>query len=199
MDKHFKSILILVFLLTTYPVSACMCVSSETLKERISKFLKNEEGLIFKGKVIYHGPDSNMNAKGRNPTVNIFEIESSWSGLDKKVNFIKIFEDGTNCDFLFKQDSIYLVYAYTTAGHRSEAPFFNTDKCTDTKLFSLATADIISLGKPQIHETFIKPVKAVITSPEEEKFNIFKYISIFSITLNIFILILLIRQKKKRH
>lgn len=194
--KNFITILILTFLFSTYPSAACSCDESETLKESISTFIEGgRQRLIFNGKVVYHGPDSDMNARGRYPIVNVFKIESSWLGLDKYVNFIRIFEGGHNCDFTFKQDSTYLVYAYTTS--ISEAPYYGTSTCTETKLFSLAAEDVAILGRPEYHEALRKPIQTETTAVPAEQVNLWKYISIFSIILNLLALVLLNRKKQK--
>lgn len=140
------SLLFLLIILWINNSYGCIC-----FRPTIKKSIESPQTIIFKGKIIGQRTDSlTQYNDGRYPLIHQIEVLQSWKGLDKNVSILSFYDNQTSCSYKFIKDSTYLIYGYQLE-NESSLPFYNTDLCTRTNLFSAATADLDSLGVGLAH------------------------------------------------
>jgi hypothetical protein len=132
----FPAFLLTLLLGACAPVLACFCINLP-----LSESYKKSDA-IFTGKIVgIEKFTKNLKlSKIRTTTIEVteykFEIAKTFLGLEKSKT-VSIFVDGTNCDFNFKKDETYLVWAY-----QDKQNDLVTNSCTPTKLLEKAGAEL---------------------------------------------------------
>ena len=130
--KKVRFILIITafLLLNSDSVLGCVCVPTTTIQKI------EQAQSIFSGKVI-----------GQTATQIRFKVQKWWKGAPYFETFI--YADNkviTSCDVTFKNDEIYLVYAFRSSpGNKPE-----TNQCSGTKDLTAAEEDLKILGKGKL-------------------------------------------------
>jgi hypothetical protein len=187
-------VIVLIFISCSIKSICCSCVADSIPHQRIFEFMKTDRTVIFKGIVIYRGPDTTLGPDAPPFVMNVFSISGAWKGLDSTVTTLTFIQMGTSCDNYFMKDSTYLVYAYMDQEPGAKLPSYGTSLCTPTKLLTLAASDLQILGKPLKHE---KPIEKK-PAPSPGKRDLLLPIIIISLMLTLIPIIIFIRNKGNR-
>jgi len=120
-------------LLSSYDTTfACRCPRGKPSPD-LSRF-----EAVFVGKVVDEGDF------GSSPRKVKFRVERFWKG--EITGEVVMHAINNSCDWYFKKDESYLVYAYTSADGRA----LRTHKCTRTRRLTDAADDLKVLGEGQV-------------------------------------------------
>ena len=174
-------IIINLFLVNLSLVNACSCISPAPPKESLE-----ESTAVFVGKVIDIDVPSGI-VVSNVVSVNVtFEVSKIWKGHDYKNLVLTTARGGASCGYPFKENEVYIVYAYGEEG------ILSTHTCSRTRLLSSAQDDLQELGAGNLPtNSGSKYVYVPQTS------NSVLMVSIVGVVVLIGIVVLFIRKYKK--
>ncbi|MDF0728527.1 hypothetical protein PY093_17980 [Cytobacillus sp. S13-E01] len=115
---------------------ACSCLQPPPVEVELER-----KTAIFSGKVIKIEDTTTFNQSSGDLLKVIFEVKSSWKGINQPQAIVYTTRDSASCGFNFNLNEDYVVYAY------SEEDKLMTGLCERTKSLDIAQEDLKALGE----------------------------------------------------
>lgn len=144
--KKVVSILVFVFisflLISFFPInaSACSCAEPFSVEKEFER-----SNAVFSGKVLEIREKKGL--KGYMTRSVLFEVTSTWKGIQQSQIIIATGLGGGDCGIDFKEEQEYLVYAYESTMYGEKKLI--TTICDRTNKLSASQEDLIILGDGQ--------------------------------------------------
>ena len=115
---------------------ACSCLQPPPVEVELER-----KTAVFSGKVIKIEDTTRINQSSGDLLKIIFEVRSSWKGMNQPQAIVYTTRDSASCGFNFKLNEDYVVYAY------GEEEKLMTGLCERTKSLDIAHEDLKALGE----------------------------------------------------
>jgi hypothetical protein len=129
------------FVITSATAAACSCAGWSAPKDELEN-----SAAVFAGKVLEIQKDKGHSDNKFDQVV--FTVTTSWKGVSPNATVVSLNLINGPCDFWFKKDDEYLVYAYNPRGRM----FLTTHRCRRTTHLQHAERDLAELGKGMSHK-----------------------------------------------